>query len=386
MKKILYLSVLLCAVITSCSQREEIDMQKTPPTKIPQKEVINEDYDQIDVNAYISDNKDLFGNPLIFNSLDDADALLDSLQSMNSQELGRWIANNDFHNPIIESNYRYLLIYERKQAEFASAAYFASETDKLNAIISAIADEMESNYPTLCVISEYTTVDNHIVKSVRPLGDFDIYALCNEQGIVIADKIVYWLVGDDLISCPIDKFVSLASQSNVYNIAEDPNLSESEDYVVAHNVIGDISFSNKAQSVDDHNRYYVASNGDYKLTIYITAYPYWGWGSTNYRSKTTVKNLHNGSEYKTTTSGNFYYSALGQYGDLRANLYFYAYKSTDIKAEFKSKTYRENILMDQYTKTTETYVDIQRVYVNITQNTGAWDGMNKILVTLKVNE
>lgn len=389
MKKIFYLGLsilFLCVAITGCSQKEEIDIQKNAPAKVIQKETANDIYDRIDVYQYLSENKDIFGNPMVFNSLDDADNLLDSLQSMDSQELGAWIENNNFHNPIIESNYRYLSSYEAKQIEFASM-YFASENDRLTAIINAVANEMESNYPTLCVISEYITADNNLVKSVKTLGDFDLYALCNEQGIVIIDKVVYWFVDNNLITCPINKFASVANQSNVCSISENTNLNENEeDYVVAYNVISDVTSLQQAQVVDDHFRYYEASKGDYKLTVYMTAYPYWGWGSTNYRSKTTVTNLYNGSEYKTTTSGNFYYFALGQYGDLRANLYFYAYKSTNIQDEFKSKTYRENILMNQYTKTTETYVDIQRVNVNITQDTGTWDGMYRRVVTIKVNE
>lgn len=385
MKKFFYL-IALCAGIVGCSQNEEIQVRKNAQSKVLKEGSANEHYDNIDVYEYISENKDLFGTPLVFNSLDEADDLLDSLQSMNSMELCERMKNKKFHNSIVESNYRYLSIYEKKQSEFAPITYFASETDRLTALINAVADEMEKNYPTLCIISEYTTADNSIVKSVNPLGDFDIYALCNEKGIVVIDKVVYWFVENNLISCPIDKFSAVANQLNVYDMTEISSICENDDYVIASNVMCDVQSLQRAQVVDDHFRYYEASNGDYKLTIYMTAYPYWAWGSTNYRSKVTITNLYKGSEYKATDSGNFYYFALGQYGDLRINLYFYDYKSQDIKDEFKSKTYRQNVLVDQYTKTKETFVDIQRVYVNITQDTGSWDGLNKRVVSIKVNE
>lgn len=383
MKKLLYL-VVLCTTLASCSQTDEIYMQEFASAQSPQKKAAN-NHNNLNVDEYISANQDLFGNPLIFNSMDEADDLLDSLQSMNSQQLGEWMESNDFHNPIIESYYRYCSIYEQKQAEFAAVSCSASEKDRLNSVIAAVAEEMETNYPSLCVVSEHTTTDNHVVKSVNPLGDFDIYALCNEQGIVVIDKVVFWLVDSDLISCPIDQFVSIANQLNVCSMDDSSYLQENADYVIARNVLSNSSSAQNARIVDDHNRYYEASIGDYKLTIYMTAYPYWGWGTTNYRSKVTITNLYKGSEYEASTSGYFYYYAIGQYGDLVTYLFFDEYRTPGIDAEFKSKTYRENILMNQYTKTNDTFVDITSVFVNITQDTGSWDGLVKKVVTININ-
>lgn len=148
MKKFFYL-IALCAGIVGCSQNEEIQIRQNAPSRVLNEKSTNEYYDNIDVYEYISENKDLFGTPLVFNSLDEADDLLDSLQSMNSMELCEWMKNKKFHNSIVESNYRYLSIYEKKQSEFAPITYFASETDRLTALINAVADEMEKNYPTL---------------------------------------------------------------------------------------------------------------------------------------------------------------------------------------------------------------------------------------------
>lgn len=384
MKKFLYL-IVLCTTLASCSQTEEIRMQEFASAQSPQKKTASH-HNNLNVYEYISANQDLFGNPLVFNSMDEADYVLDSLQSMNSQQLEEWIKSNDFHNPIIESHYRYLSIYEKKQAEFASVSCFASETDRLNSLIAAVTEEMETNYPSLCAVSEQMTTDNHLVKSVKPLGDFDIYALCNEQGIVVIDKVVFWLVEDDLISCPIDQFVSIANQVNVCGMDDSSNLQENADYVIARNVFSNSSSAQNARIVDDHIRYYEASNGDYKLTIYMTAYPYWGWGTTNYRSKVTITNLYKGSEYEASISGYFHYYANGQYGDLITYLHFNDYLAPGIEDKFKSKTYRENILMDRYTKTKNTYVDITSVYVNIIQDTGMWEGLRKKVVTININE
>ena len=52
---------------------------------------------------------------------------------------------------------------------------------------------------------------------------------------------------------------------------------------------------------------HIVKKGNYKLSVYLIAYPVWDWGTTNIRGKVIIDNYYKGNRHKTQTNGRIKY-------------------------------------------------------------------------------
>ena len=370
-KTLFILSIGWLGLMSSCSSNEDfscIGNYTTGKESIEIDEELQKRYKSIDAEWYVGHYPEYFGEKvLIFNQLEDVDNLLSNLEDMHYQELCNWYATCPIRNSIIESN----IIYDTKLTE--AATIFGIDFDKesieikeetLSEIYSLFTRMMQDEYPRLCK----TDSTGHIY--VRPTGHIDdIPALCNDKHLMIVDKIVYRIDHGFILTCPIDKYVLIPNDIAIHELWELYNA----DAIPHISADDDISIT-KAPTIPNQEithediKSHIVKKGNYTLSVYLTAYPVWGWGTTNIRGKVIIDNYYKGNRHKTQTDGRIKYDVQAYFPNRNiTNKMHFSFPASAIDGRYKSKTLRATYWGNFYCPTKRTNADIIAADISISQ-------------------
>lgn len=392
------LSIIICVValigasLQSCSDNKSANME-TPnaPMKIRGNNSRDTTHRQsrFDVYYLVDEYPEFFGSKvLIFDSLPCVDSLLCELSEADPSDLRDLYSNLCIYNPIIESN----IIYDSVMNAIAEDLRIDLESDTLTEttlawFLDEFTQTMVDWYADQCIVGEAINDELESYQTVSPIGNIDERALCNEMGIFIADQVVFKFSGDYLLTCPADIYVLLAGYDNMEDLMYDFETTgidgvNEDDFIVG--VISgsdnsDESFRNGMRPINrhanDHWRNYVGTNGDRKITNYITIYPVWSWFETKFRCKMTISNYFRGSMVKAKVRCNFSCTGVGwnvyNSDELDYHSYLYGLRNIwnqPIMSSFNSRTFMEDDYSFQYMPTLRTYVDITHLYLSMAQN------------------
>lgn len=358
----------LSIVLFSCNHEQNFEPQTaekrmlSPQTAVPEDGLTWEErYEMIDVQEYLDNYPELFGNVLVFDNFEDVDNLLDDLATKNFEELREWYRETNYHNDIIESN----IVFDSILNEIAEIygirmdGEYEMTDDEVSTLYSHFIEVMSAEHPEMCSIDE-----EYGCTCVNPFGCVDDEsALSNEKGLIIIDKVVHKYQQGYLINCPIDKYVLLPEFAEVEDLfaACDaglfPNVSED-----------DVSWTQlpKQEVVEDNMKSHIAQRGGYRMSIYITAYPFWSDFSTNIRGKMIVKNSYYGSSYSARVTGTTVFSATVNYKKQPTEYYTF-FNNYTFWNTYKQRTYRFTWYRNQYTPTKRTIVSLYEAELNMYQ-------------------
>ena len=404
MKRIYFFMILsICGYcMLSCNHNSEEVLPPEQQTNITNKDMHNRLLgrpSRPDIAGYVALYPDIFGaSVLIFDSLEQADQTLDKFSEATPEDLRYLYSDLNFNSPIIESN----IIYDSVMNEIADYMQIDLTSDTLSTSVLAhfleeFIQEMHQNHSEFCVIEEQLTNNNDVYYSIKPIGDIDERALCNNKKLFIADGVVFKFSGNYLLTCPFDVYPYVAQYDNLEYLQEYldnytiNNVNETDLIICelenANNFDASLCNSEMRQPfTDDHSRLFIRTNqndADKKATVYITMYPYWSWFHTNYRCKMKITNYFRQSQVKAKVVCYFYSMAYGWHSDLYCQLIFNRYCNGLINAldqsiindKFKSRTFYENKIGNTYLPTRRTYVDIDYLNILLTQNGGEPTGI-----------
>lgn len=185
MKKVIKqncLILLLACILFACSPTEElINNVDTGTTSVmPQMR-------RLAGNAGIS-------NAFSFDSIADADAMLDAMQSVEDAEsfYNTYISNSNVNNKYLNSIYEYMSMVESIEAG-----------DSVNALL-ALTENQDS------LFNVYVDGGDTIVE---PLSCFDYRCLVNEDDVFVVGDRAYHLFDTIFITCPINRHAELVEIS-----------------------------------------------------------------------------------------------------------------------------------------------------------------------------
>ncbi len=363
-----YLFLGLSLVLFSCNQKQSIEFEPTTENVMYSSKAVYVDestwaerYDTIDVQWYLENYPEVFGEILVFDDFDAVDNLLDELATKNFEELRDWYGETNYHSDIIESN----IVFDSVLSEIAEIygirmdGEYEMTEEEVSALYSDFIEVMSEEHPEMCSFSEeYGRV------CVNPFGCVDDEsALANEKGIVIIDKVVYKYQQGYLISCPIDKYVLLPEFAVVEELFEAcaaglfPNISEDDVHW---------AMLPKQETVEDNMKSHVAQRGGYKMSIYLSAYPVWWAFSTNIRGKFTVKNSYYGSSLSAHVTGTTVFRAKVNYKKQDTEYYTF-FGNFTTWGTYRQRTYRHTWYRDKYTPTKKTIVSIYEAELDMNQ-------------------
>lgn len=248
-------------------------------------------YDQIDVDSYIAEHADIFGNVLVFDSFDDVDDLLLEMEQMNYKELRLFYDDLQiekcFHNDIIESNIYYDSIYVETGKEFGYDLLTDNVEIENDNFFETLQEHLllqeENN-----LLAQHDVIDVDEVNSIRysgvclePIAALDIYSLLNSKHIVVIDKVVHFALEEAWITMPITKYHIFAEQNfpdlrtlNAYLADGQLTGLKGEDFVISVPTTSTAGFSAANERTQ---RVHTGSNGRYVLTVEVSAYDTWAW-------------------------------------------------------------------------------------------------------------
>ena len=370
----LWVFLLVSALFVSCNQDQDCESNikvkrcspENPAASEENTPPLEERYESIDVQEYISSYPELFGdNVLVFDSFTSVDSILDELSTMDYQTLREWYANVDYQNDIIESNIIYDSILSNVANQlgiYVDEQYNLTESD-MSLLYGQFVQTMSEQYPELC------SYDEEYGLCANPLGCVDDeYSLSNNKGIVIIDKVVYLFYQDYLVCCPIDKFILIPEDANITDFIETCEAGIYPPYISEDDISITIRRPQPEIETDDINNHVVKNNG-YKLSIYITAYPVWWNFDTNIRGKMIVKNSYYGSSCYSLVRGTATFSASVNYGNLSTEYYNFFPRYT-FNYAYRQRTYRYTINRNIYTPTFKTIVTLNSARINMYQFVG----------------
>lgn len=358
----------LSLVLFSCNQKQSIEFEPTTENVMYSSKAVYVDestwaerYDTIDVQWYLENYPEVFGEILVFYDFDAVDNLLDELATMNYEELSSWYREADYRNAIIETNIIYdSIFYEiAKIYDIRVGEEYNLNESEMATLYGYFVERMSEEHPEMCSIDE-----EYGCLCANPFGCVDDeYALANEKGIVIIDKVVYKYQQGYLISCPIDKYVLLPEFAEVEDLFAAcaaglfPNVSEN-----------DVSWTQlpKQEVVEDNMKSHVAQRGGYKMSIYLSAYPVWWAFSTNIRGKFTVKNSYYGSSLSAHVTGTTVFRAKVNYKKQDPEYYTF-FGNYTTWGTYRQRTYRHTWYRDKYTPTKKTIVSIYEAELDMNQ-------------------
>lgn len=364
---------IVCTLMMSCSSDNEIFISEKAQVPKRAKEInkdLQERYQHIEVERYISEYPDVFGTDvMIFNSEEEAEYFLSKMTEVNTEELIHLYQQMPIKNEIIESNIIYDVLLEETGKELFGINLEETEItdrEKLDVLYKVLYERLQRDYPRMCHQDAEGNIYTH------PLGRLgDITSICNDKHIVIIDKVVYRLEYNFILTCPIDKYVLIPLDMKIQEIWERYNVGE-----LPHDISSDEDISMAripalpAQKTEYEDlKSHIVSKGGYKLSVYITSYPYWAWGSTNICSKLIIDNYYNGNSAKCDIYGKVH---------IINSVYFpnkditkcpdFTFTPKLVNGRYKSKTIRLKYFGSFYCPTRKTVVDYKTVDINITQN------------------
>ena len=229
-------------------------------------------------------------------SLDEAISFLEQIQEEQSFVTQRQMLENyHFNSPIINSHITYDSIVTVECERLALQSIEEADED----------DEMTFYYAFLDNSSNLSVYqaewDGETVMVAEPIGDLDIYALFNEDGIFVIDRLLFKLLSDsNVIVCDAFQYEEFAEAQYIQMLYDNPELTyteadvrmTSEDSIKWSIFDGpalyEIFDSNEdTQRRTANNRcyynvgYYEAygttNNGKYKMTLKLNYHFYWHW-------------------------------------------------------------------------------------------------------------
>lgn len=368
----LWVFLLFSALFVSCNQDQDcessINVKRCSPENQAASEentqTLEERYEGIDVQEYLDSYPDIFGDEiLIFNDLDEVDLLLGDLANMDFNALRTWYNGVGIHNDIIESNIIYDSVLNKvaEQCGIQMNDDYEMSDGERSSLYTRFVEKMSEEYPEMC------STDETYGAYANPLGNVDdVSALSNEKGLVIIDKVVYKYQQGCLLSCPIDKFVNLPIYDDIYEFAEDYEAGAISGFSEDDIAWGGMIVPQEHYVVDNINSH-VIERGDYKLSVYLTAYPVWRWFNTDIRGKVIVTNYYRNSKCRMQVNGHaeFYADVQTRFRDTET-YDFFLYEHWD--AKYKSRTFYKTRCTLHYSYTLKTYVTLHDVAVSLTQN------------------
>ena len=363
-----YVLLGLSLALFSCNQEQSTEFEPTTEDMMYSSKAVYADestwaerYDTIDVPWYLENYPEVFGEILVLDDFEAVDTLLDELANMNYEELSSWYREADYSNAVIETNIIYdSIFYEvAKIYDIRVGEEYNLNEGEMATLYGYFVERMSEEHPEMCSIDE-----EYGCLCANPFGCVDDeYALANEKGIVIIDKVVYKYQQGYLISCPIDKYVLLPEFAEVENLFVAcaaglfPNVSED-----------DVSWAMlpKQETVEDNMKSHVAQRGGYKMSIYLSAYPVWSPFSTNIRGKFTVRNSYYGSSLSAHVTGTTVFRAKVNYKKQDPEYYTF-FGSYTTWGTYRQRTYRHTWYRNKYTPTKKTIVSIYEAELNMNQ-------------------
>ena len=325
-------------------------------------------YDEIDVYEFIERTPEIFGeNILVFNSLEVIDNLLEQLEEMNYRELREWCTENNIYTSAMQSKILYDSIWHAKADEFGiDFEQQDLDEDILDAFYEALEIDL-SNYPDCW----YEAEDEEYGICKRPrCASFDDWVFCNNKNMFIADKVVFKYQDGYLLTCPVNKYAEIeeyADMDDLYKWIQCEEMAEGTDCPISAICIAPMY--PKQETIEESLRSHIVKRGNYKLSVYITAYPYWSWGDTHVRGKAIIDNYYKGKPYKSHVTGKIRFGGkltCGSYTDY-SNGQFFIKNVEVIYGTYKSKTFRSNWYRDDYRRTTRSVAIPQSVEIDVTQ-------------------
>lgn len=193
MKSKFVVLLILAITIIGCSTREEVELNH--PRKI-------RDYHNY-IDSVISANSSVFGNVLILDSLGEAYDLLEHWSMLPYQDLRSEYSEYGFYSVVVESN----IVYDSLFQVYGETYGLDDEDEVPSSMLSDMQSEVMGDYANLIPVKYvYDDELEREIGIIEPLADFDLVALTNENGIFVADSIVYKLY-------PNGKFLSFTISS-----------------------------------------------------------------------------------------------------------------------------------------------------------------------------
>lgn len=372
MKKIIlcFFLAALCGCFVACSSNEDSVVNLYRNSQFLASSMENDSlefrYNSIDVQEYIDLYPDIFGeNVQVFESLEEVDELLNQISEFSPEELRSWYSETNCHSRVIESN----IIYDSVLYSCAEKYGIDFDTDNdeqyYNELMDDFIDVMRNEYAVFCHFG-IDTIEDEIVECVNPFGNIDdLSAFTNDNGIVIVDKVVYKFLGGYLITCPIDVFVQVPISPEItYYFMEEAAGLLPEEYCISALSPCLPTQETEYEDIKSH----IVRRGNYKLSVYITAYPVWSWGKTNVRAKTIISNYYRGNKLKTDVYGHIGYEVLAYFPNRNCTMKrWFGFSRNDVTGRYKSKTLRETQQGNFYCPTTRVTIDFTRVEIYVLQ-------------------
>lgn len=377
MRKILLFVEVACFLLLCGCQTNDVETPKRSNIPNPSsEEELMVRYSSINVPLLISENPDLYGTPLVFDSLENVDALLDELSEMDYTDLRDWYSNAGFYSPVIESNIICDSVYDEHKNNVLAEYGFANE--EYLEIYPALLDEIEArysydmmnNFSDYCYSREvFNEATNESSLAIYPLGIMDIEALCNEKSLFIVDKIVYKIQNGCIMTSYMDTYEDVAqfleSDNPYLYYALEAQGTPNYNFMVAPLCV--------AYDDEEHNQTYhkeYSEGGHYALEIVIEAYPILGWFCTNARGRTTITNYYKGKRYKAQVGGDIVANATAYYNGSQYSLPFH-WPNSYIYGKYKRRTLRHtwtNLISGWRLSQVQILIDTVTIYAS--QNNG----------------
>ena len=290
-KHLLSILVLVLLCVTACQDTLENEpikkqIESNTPTFDPSNITLEEIPDYVD--AYLYEFPELFGNNvLVFNTWEELESELESLQQMTYTEHREWLNAHHLNNPVLNS----LIIHDSVQIavweEFGMnfdipfsedsdfgvvEEYFGDEErQQMEELAFEQYDEIMSNEYAEYVKTEYKE-DGSIILS--PLGILDERVFCNDNNLFICEGMVIKYFEDGILSCPIDLYAT----NNIASIVE---IDELIAYIEGHNEQARIRLFHRNRPYNEtfvSEGYYDNPKYQTEVNFYLTEYKtIWGF-------------------------------------------------------------------------------------------------------------
>ncbi|GEM_PF-2008702 len=234
MKKVLFSSLALCLIVSSCSNNDllnsQMNSEDTPTAQIAIKDTPM--LRKARAAAFVRQNPNLFGsNVMVFESYAELDTTLNRIQEMDYKELRTWTTENNVQNDILESNIIYGQEWD-KAWEFWNAKIDRLDTTKFGSIgdlnhtfapqiripdtgkpaisleeraMDSFLSTMQKNYPQY--LQEYDSLGEHYIE---PLGALGEETLVNEKNLFLVGDEVHRFYKDGFVLCAMKDYEQIA--------------------------------------------------------------------------------------------------------------------------------------------------------------------------------
>lgn len=386
MKKLFLISVpIFCTALlaTSCSNDKEISLNDYSVTPTAEYDYTEEElaelhkrYENINVQDYIKQYPEIFGeNVLVFDTYDDAETLLTKFSECRYDELRNLSRDLGINNEIINSNIAYDSTLAKIAEENFGIDYYSDyfnelDENKLNEFYNITKEILRHEHPN------WANYDDEYGWCVNPTGNIDdLAALCNKKQIVIIDKVVHRITSTLILTCPIDtyiKFPQIKNDSILWEAYQKENIdgiSTDEDVCIVK-----VPTVPSQETEKEDLKAHIIKKGNYKLSVYTTAYPFWAYFCTHIRATITIENYYKGQKHKQYIKGSEQMSTENHFSKHNkvtySNFYF-----TDklVNGTYKSRHVKLNDYNDFYSKTKKTNVIIKKLHIEITSGTSNYD-------------